>query len=214
MEDERDPTDVSRLLAGAAKTIAKARYCWLATSAGAIGPSMRPMGRLPRDSGDSEWTFRFITDNRSRKASDMRRTSKAALIFQSDADDAFVALTGAARLGEDESEVRRRWKDAYYQLLRSESDRAYVAFLEIEAQRLELWIRGVTPEPFGHADDYPRAGRWRRLPEAMATIRFLTGVSRGFRCRQGRSGIRPWDCASATGGEGGDYLVVSGTGSV
>ena len=35
MEDERDPTDVSRLLAGAAKTIAKARYCWLAT--GAVG---------------------------------------------------------------------------------------------------------------------------------------------------------------------------------
>ena len=107
------------------------------------------MGRLPPDSGDSEWTFRFITDNRSRKASDMRRTSKAALIFQNDADDAFVALTGAARLGEGESEVRRRWKDAYYRLLRSESDRAYMAFLEIEAHRLELWIRGVTPEPFG-----------------------------------------------------------------
>jgi hypothetical protein len=59
MEDERDPIDLSRLLAGAAKTIAKARYCSLATGAGAIGPSMRPMGRLPRDSGDSEWTFRF-----------------------------------------------------------------------------------------------------------------------------------------------------------
>ena len=164
MEDERDPTDVSRLLAGAAKTIAKARYCWLATGAGAIGPSMRPMGRLPRDSGDSEWTFRFITDGRSRKASDMRRTSKAALIFQNDADDAFVALTGAARLGEGESEVRRRWKDAYYRLLRSESDRTYVAFLEIEAQRLELWIRGVTPEPFGLQTttlERDVAGAWR-----------------------------------------------------
>src|SRR5215469_16372249 len=121
VKDRRDSADVSRLTAGAAKAIATARYCWLATAAEAAGPGVRPMGRLPPDPGDSEWTFRFITDGRSRKASDMRRTGKATLIFQNDADDAFVAISGDARLGEDESEVRRRWKNAYYRLLRSEA---------------------------------------------------------------------------------------------
>ncbi len=41
--------DVSRLLAGAAKTMRSARYCWLATAAGA--GHVRPMGRLPNDPG-------------------------------------------------------------------------------------------------------------------------------------------------------------------
>jgi hypothetical protein len=39
-----------------------------------------------------------------------------------------------------------------------------VAFLEIEAQRLELWIRGVTPEPFGLQTttlERDGAGAWR-----------------------------------------------------
>jgi hypothetical protein len=28
-------------------------------------------------------------------------------------------------------------------------DCAYAAFVEVAIERLELWIRGVTPEPFG-----------------------------------------------------------------
>ena len=96
----------------AARTIASVPYCWLATSTAAGLPSMRPMGRLPRGPGDDDWTIRFVTDGRSRKAADIRRAPEVALRFQRDADDAHVALTGAARLLTRESE-RRRWKDAY-----------------------------------------------------------------------------------------------------
>jgi len=35
------------------------------------------------------------------------------VIFQHDADDAYVTLIGAATLRESASEVRRRWKAAY-----------------------------------------------------------------------------------------------------
>jgi general stress protein 26 len=159
-----DRGDVSKLLAGAATTIANARYCWLATAAGAGGPNLRPMGRLPPEPGDKDWTIRFITDGRSHKASQIRRAGKVALIFQLDAEDAFVAVEGVAVLHEDRSEVRRRWKDAYNPFFPTETDRENAAFIEVEAQRMELWIRGITPEPFGlRATTLERdaAGAWR-----------------------------------------------------
>ena len=164
-KDEHDGVEVSRLLAGAMRAIASVRYCWLATEAEAVGPNaMRPMGRLPPEPGDKEWTIRFATDGRSRKASDIRRAGKVALIFQHDTDDAFVAVTGVATLHEDASEVSRRWKNAYNRYFPTETDRAAAAFIEVEAERMELWIRGVTPEPFGlRATTLERnaGGQWR-----------------------------------------------------
>ena len=165
-EEERDRIEVSRLLNGAAAAIAKARYCWLATAAWEGGSDLRPIGRLPPEPGDDAWAIQFITDGRSRKASDIRRGGKAALIFQFDADDAFVALSGAATLLEGESEVRPRWKDAYDRFFPTELDRANAAFLKVEAERIELWIRGVTPEPFGMQTttlERDAAGGWRLI---------------------------------------------------
>jgi general stress protein 26 len=161
-QDER--VDVSRLLAGAARTVAGARHCWLATTAENGSVNARPMGRVLRDPGENHWTIRFITDGRSRKASEIRRARQVAVTFEHGGDDAFVTVTGAAVLREEASEVRRRWKDAYNVYFRSDEDRASAAFIEIDAERVELWIRGVTPEPFGlyptilERDD---AGDWR-----------------------------------------------------
>jgi general stress protein 26 len=166
-EDERDRVEVSRLLAGAMRAIASVRYCWLATEAEAVGPNtMRPMGRLAPEPGDNDWTIWFVTDGRSRKASDIRRAGKVALIFQHDADDAYVAVTGVATLRQDASEVSRRWKNAYNRYFPTEADRAGAAFIEVEAERMELWIRGVTPEPFGLRPttlERHAAGAWRLI---------------------------------------------------
>jgi general stress protein 26 len=146
-EDRRD--DVSRLLAGAAKTITRVRYCWLVTEAETGSASARPMGRLLPETDQNDWTIRFITDGRSRKASDIRRTGKVTLIFQRDADDAFAVLVGRATLLESASEVRRLWKEAYTAYFPTDADRANAAFVEVYVERMELWIRGVTQEPFG-----------------------------------------------------------------
>ena len=167
IEDERTADDVSRLLAGAAKTIAGARYCWLATAAEAGCPNLRPMGRLPRNPDEDDWKLRFLTDGRSRKASEIRRAGKVTIIFQHETDDAFAMMTGTAALREDASEIRRRWKRAYDVYFPSELDRANAAFVEVDVERMELWIRGVTPEPFGlHATVLARdaGGAWRLLP--------------------------------------------------
>jgi general stress protein 26 len=144
-----DAIDVSRLLTGAAKTMRSARYCWLATTAECGAPQVRPMGRVLNDPGEEEWKIRFLTDGRSRKAADMRRASKVTILFQHDPDLAYVSLIGKAALHEDASETRNRWKPAYNVYFPDETDRANAIFVEVEGERMELWIRGVTPEPFG-----------------------------------------------------------------
>jgi general stress protein 26 len=164
-KDERT-VEVSRLLAGARQTIASVRYCWLATAAETGAVNARPMGRLPRDLDEDDWTIRFITDGRSRKASEIRRASKATVIFQ-DANEAFVTLVGPTTLLEEASEVRQRWKSAYDVYFPTDQDRATAALIEVEIQRMELWIRGLTPEPFGfRATTVERDGRgaWRLTP--------------------------------------------------
>jgi general stress protein 26 len=147
--DKPDAADVSRLLAGAAKTVASARYCWLATATEAGALSIRPMGRIMPDPGEAEWTIRFLADGRSRKARDMRRAGEVTIVFQHEPDLAYVALSGQTTLHDCQAEVRERWKDAYNVYFRSETDRANAIFVEVDVERMELWIRGVTPEPFG-----------------------------------------------------------------
>ena len=126
------------------------------------------MGHLPRDPGEDPWTMRFVTDGRSRKAADMERSDEAALIFHDEAGDGYVALLGRARLRREPAEVRSRWKAAYNVYFPTEVDRANAMFVEVRAERLELWIRGVTPEPFGmQATRLERdaAGEsWRLIP--------------------------------------------------
>jgi general stress protein 26 len=140
--------EVSRLVAGAAKTIAGIRYCWLVTEAESGGFNARPMGRVLTDTGENDWIIHFVTDGRSRKTSDLRHAAQVGLIFQH-ADDAFVALVGKAILIESASEVRQLWKEAYNAYFPGEGDRANAAFVQVDVDRMELWIRGLTPEPFG-----------------------------------------------------------------
>ena len=146
---EADAIDVSRLLAGATRTMRSARYCWLATATEAGAPHPRPMGRVLNDPGEDEWKIRFLTNGRSRKAVDMRRASEVSILFQHDPDLAFVTMIGKATLHENASETRARWKPAYDAYFPSDTDRANAIFVEVEIERMELWIRGVTPEPFG-----------------------------------------------------------------
>jgi general stress protein 26 len=144
-----DAVKVSSLLAGAAKTMRSARYCWLATTAEHGASHIRPMGRVLNDPGEDEWKIRFLTNGRSRKAADMRRATRVTILFQHEPDLAYVNLIGKASLHEDASETQSRWKPAYDVYFPSEADRASATFVEVEPERMELWIRGVTPEPFG-----------------------------------------------------------------
>ena len=148
-EDAKEARNVEQMLAGAQKIVARVQYCWL-VSRSDESVRARPMGRLLSNENNDDWIIRFLTDRRSRKIADLRHTSTVGLIFQNDGDDGFASLTGAARLIEDVSEVRALWKeDAHARYFPTEKDRANAGFIEVRIERMELWIRGVTPEPFG-----------------------------------------------------------------
>jgi general stress protein 26 len=164
MLDVVNETGVGALLAGAAKTIQAVRYCWLVTRAADGGFNARPMGRILPEAGEDGWTMRFVTDGRSRKAHELCGARDVGLIFQSDPDEAYVALFGAARLLEAAGDVDRLWKKHYAVYFPTPADRAAAAFIEIDVDRMELWIRGVTPEPFGlNATKLARdaSGEWK-----------------------------------------------------
>jgi general stress protein 26 len=166
MEFPMSQVQVGQLLAGAEKVVASVRYCWLLTEAETGGANARPMGRLLPGPNETDWIIRFITGGLSRKAFDIRRAGKVSLIFQG-ADDAFVVLAGRATLAEGASSVRHLWKDDYNVYFPGEEDRANATFIEVNVERMELWIRGVTPEPFGlHTTVLERdaVGTWRLSP--------------------------------------------------
>jgi general stress protein 26 len=142
--------DVGRMLAGTAKTIKRVRYCWLAWSEESGTLAARPMGHLLGDWDRGDWGVRFVTNGLSHKAHALRGAGRAvALTFQDAAADAYVLLAGKAKLLEDPSDVRKLWRDAFAVYFPTEADRAHVAFIELGVERMELWIRGVTPEPYG-----------------------------------------------------------------
>jgi general stress protein 26 len=162
---EGEPDDGPALyLAGAAKAVANIRYCWLATTTEAGPLNVRPMGQTPRDVDEDEWIIRFVTDGRSRKAAEIQRAGNVSVIFQGDAEDAYLALTGSAALRTAASDDRRHWRDSYNVYFAGAEDRKNAAFIEVRVDRMELWIRGVTPEPFGVRPttlERDAAGQWR-----------------------------------------------------
>ena len=137
------------LLAGAAKTMASVRYCWLVTMADHCTVHGRPMGRIPAEPGEDALTVRFLADGRSRKAAEIRRCGKVTAIYEHQPSEGYVTVTGTAVLQDDPTVVCRRWKRGYDAYFASEADRAHAVFVEVAIERMELWIRGVTPEPFG-----------------------------------------------------------------
>jgi general stress protein 26 len=129
--------EMKNLQEAAAAVVARVPYCWLVTQSGA-----RPMGRIL---AADDWTVHFVVDLRSAKVAEIQRSPAVQLIFQDAAQDAFVALAGTARLRTDTA----LWKDAYQAYFPTERDRANATFVAVNVDLMRLWIRGVTPEPFG-----------------------------------------------------------------
>jgi len=140
---------VSQLLEAAATLIANVANCWLVTMSRSGGANVRPMGRVPLDPNLNDWKFLFLTDGRSRKIGEIRSVNRVQVIFQNDPDEAYATLAGVAKPIVDRSEVEALWRARYDVHFPTHEDRAHATFLEIAVDRMELWIRGVTPEPFG-----------------------------------------------------------------
>jgi general stress protein 26 len=140
--------EVSRMLKGTAAAIASVRTCWLVTATAAGAWHARPMGGLHRDLERDDWRMRFVADGRSRKTREIRGAGRVAAIFQH-GEDAFGTLIGVPSLRRDVPEAQLLLKKSFDTYFPTGEDRANAAVIEIDIQEMELWIRGVTPEPFG-----------------------------------------------------------------
>ena len=107
------------------------------------------MGRTPRELDEDQWKIRFVTDGRSRKIPEIEDARKVGLIFQRDADDAYLMTSGEAAIRRNACDDRQLWRDAYNVYFAGDEDRKNAAFIEVQIDHMKLWIRGVTPEPFG-----------------------------------------------------------------
>jgi general stress protein 26 len=143
-----DPLNgVQEMLEGATTVIRHARFCWLVTENSDSNPAVRPMGQILE--ADELLQVRFITDSRSRKAAEIWNNGRVQLLFSSESADAFVILAGDARIVTNREAIAARWKESYGRYFRTAEDRLHAAFIEVRPRALKLWIRGVTPEPFG-----------------------------------------------------------------
>ena len=113
------------------------------------GYHARPMGRIPAEPGRGcarrplrgRWP---VTQDGGDPPCD-----KVTAIYEHQPSDGYVIVTGTAILQDDPAVVCQRWKRGYETYFPTEADRAHALFVEVAIERMELWIRGVTPEPFG-----------------------------------------------------------------
>jgi general stress protein 26 len=139
---------IQQLLEGAEDVIAHAPHCWLMTFSQNGDVNARPMGRVVPAPSQTGWVLCFLADSRSKKARDIHCARQVRLVFEQ-RDDAFVSLAGTAELISDAAAMARRWRPDYDRVFPSPADKANAVFIDIRAEELRLWIRGLTPEPFG-----------------------------------------------------------------
>jgi general stress protein 26 len=138
---------IQRLLEGAESVIADAPHSWLVTlSHGGI--DARPMGRIVDAPSKTGWSLSFLADSRSKKARDIHNAKQVRVIFER-RGDAFVSLAGSAEVISDTAVVAHRWRPDYDRIFSSATEKVNAVFIDIRAEELRVWIRGLTPEPFG-----------------------------------------------------------------
>jgi general stress protein 26 len=154
---------IERLLEGAASLIGRAKHCWLLTLSHTGRINARPMGCITPECIGTDWTLTFLADARTRKIRDIHFESYARIIFECNEDE-FATLAGPVDIISSLDATEKRWRPSYDAHFPTASDRSEALFLDVRAQELELWIRGLTPEPFGSASIAlyrPLDGNWR-----------------------------------------------------
>jgi len=157
---------VQEMLEGATTVIRQARFCWLVSENYDSNPAVRPMGHILE--ADEHLQVQFITDTRSRKAEQIWNNGRVQLLFSRESADAFVILAGDALVVTDREAIAPRWKRSYDQYFPTDEDRLHAAFIEVRPRVLKLWIRGVTPEPYGVRPTVLRCSRGSEWTEGDA----------------------------------------------
>jgi len=156
-----DDPQVERLLDAARRTINAVPYCWVVTAAGDGTAHARAVKAFPNDQGEDVWTRWFLTNRIGRKATEVRQSGRVTLAYQHQSGEAYVALAGRAEIIDEPEAVESRLKEVYDP---DGSLAGRLVAVRVTGERLELHLRGVTAEPWGHGRtwlDRRPDGNWR-----------------------------------------------------
>jgi general stress protein 26 len=165
---EMTAAQIDRFLTAAHETVAAVPFCWLATRSADGGANARAVRSCAGAPGDDAWTRRFLVRRGSRKVAEMRTAPRVTLAYQHDSGDAYVALGGRAVLVEDTVEMRTLWPGKMDALFPPGFADTNMMVVRVEVDRIEVHVRGVTREPFGHGrTSLERNGKtaWRFVPD-------------------------------------------------
>ena len=104
------PPDRQTLIATAREIMKTARYCALITLDAAGRPHARTMDPFPPEEGMVVW---LATNPKSRKVAELRRNQRVTLYYFVHEDQAYVTISGRARIVRDAREKTRHWKDEW-----------------------------------------------------------------------------------------------------
>lgn len=162
--DIGEAATVDRLLDAARAVIADVPYCWVVTSAKAGDAHARVVKAFPNENGEIWWTRWFLTRRLARKTAEIHDAGRVTLAFQHASGSAYVSLAGPAELIDERAAVETRLQQV------DDPEGALAGQLiavRVDADRIEVHIRGVTAEPWGHGRtllERSREGVWHLAP--------------------------------------------------
>jgi general stress protein 26 len=158
---------IVQFLAAARETITAVPICWLATRSIAGGTNARAVSPSAGAPGSDLWTRRFLVRRSSRKVAEMRAAPLVTLAYQDSSGDRFVALGGQATIIDDVAEMRTMWSSERDAQFPPGFADANMIVIRVDADRIEIHARGLTPEPFGAGRtllERQPDGTWRFIP--------------------------------------------------
>ena len=160
--------EILQFLGGARETVAAVRIAWLASCSRDGGTNARAVDTFAGAAGSDEWTRRFLVRRTSRKVGEIRAAPQVTLAFQHPSGDRYVALCGRATINEDTGEMRSLWPGEMDKFFPPGFADANMVVVQVEIDRIEVHVRGLTPEPFGTGRTLLKrsAGAWRVVPMA------------------------------------------------
>jgi general stress protein 26 len=160
-------TRINEFLNAARETIAAVPICWLVTRSLEGGTNARAVNASPGPAESDEWTRRFLVRKNSRKVGEMRAAPLITLAFQHPSGDRYVALGGRATIIDNIAEMRTMWStdlDAHFPPGFADAN---MIVIQVDVDRIEVHVRGLTPEPFGAGRtllERQSEGTWRFIP--------------------------------------------------
>ncbi len=156
-------SDTDSILNAAIETLKRKKYCLL-TTYGENNIDARVLQPFPPENNFDIW---FGTSPKTRKVSQLRKNSRATLIYQDDKKSANVVLIGHVEIIEQLSERKKYFMPTWWAFFPDGREGDDFVLLKFQPNQIEVWdaSRKITPEPFGmkSATIILNDGKWEKL---------------------------------------------------